>query len=288
MKWIGMLCLVLGAVVPVQATEQGPLIVAHRGASHDRPENTVAAFEEAWEQGSDAIEGDFFLTRDGKIVCFHDRTTKRIAGVDRRVEDQTLEELQALDVGAWKGEPYAGMRMPVLADVLALVPEGKQVFLDIKSGPQIVQPMRAVIDQSDLTPDQIVVIAFNAEVVAETRRRIPEVQTYWLLSHRQDEQTGEWTPSLDDVLATLRRIDAHGLSMRANAEVATEAFVAALSEADFEFHTWTVNDPPTAIRFAELGVDSITTDRPAFIRNALIEAGLSPAPVDRDLLVPQD
>lgn len=278
MKWFLLVSLLVGGVFQVQATEQGPLIVAHRGASYDRPENTVAAFEEAWKQGADAIEGDFFLTRDGKIVCFHDRTTKRIAGVDRRVEDQTLEELQALDVGTWKGEEYAGMRMPDLADVLALVAEGQQVFLDIKSGPQIVRPMREVIQQSELTADQIVVIAFNAEVVAETRRQIPAVATYWLLNHRRDEQTGEWTPSLDEVLSTLRRIGAHGLSMRANTEVATEAFVAALREAGFEFHTWTVNDPPTAIRFAELGVDSITTDRPAFIRQALIDAGLSPAP----------
>ncbi len=280
MKWFLLMSLLVGGLGQVQATEQGPRIVAHRGASYDRPENTVAAFEEAWHQGADAIEGDFYLTRDGKIVCFHDRTTKRIGGVDRQVEDQTLEELQSLDVGAWKGAEYAGMRMPDLADVLALVAEGQQVFLDIKSGPQIVGPMREVIQQSELTPDQIVVIAFNAEVVAETRRQLPEIATYWLLNHRRDEQTGEWTPSLEQVLATLRRIDAHGLSMRANTEVATEAFVAALREAGFEFHTWTVNDPPTAIRFAELGVDSITTDRPAFIRQALIEAGLSPAPAE--------
>src|SRR5688500_13124508 len=47
-------------------------IVAHRGASHDAPENTLASFRLAWEQGADAIEGDFRLTRDGEIVCIHD------------------------------------------------------------------------------------------------------------------------------------------------------------------------------------------------------------------------
>jgi len=53
------------------------LVVAHRDASFDVPENTLPAFKLAWEQGADAIEGDFLLTKDGHIVCIHDRTTKR-------------------------------------------------------------------------------------------------------------------------------------------------------------------------------------------------------------------
>ena len=59
-----------------------PLIVAHRGASHDAPENTLPAFELAWKQGADAIEGDFLLTKDNKIVCIHDGSTKRLAVLD--------------------------------------------------------------------------------------------------------------------------------------------------------------------------------------------------------------
>ena len=55
-----------------------PFLVAHRGASHDAPENTLPAFELAWKQGADAIEGDFHLTSDGKIVCIHDFDTKRV------------------------------------------------------------------------------------------------------------------------------------------------------------------------------------------------------------------
>ena len=57
-----------------------PLLIAHRGASHEAPENTLAAFRLAWEQGADGIEGDFYLSKDGRIVCIHDKDTKRTAG----------------------------------------------------------------------------------------------------------------------------------------------------------------------------------------------------------------
>jgi glycerophosphoryl diester phosphodiesterase len=82
-----------------------PFIVAHRGASADAPENTLPAFELAWKQGADAIEGDFHLTRDGKIVCIHDYDTQRVSGSKRVVKDSTLDELRALDAGAWFWPP---------------------------------------------------------------------------------------------------------------------------------------------------------------------------------------
>ena len=62
-----------------------PLIVAHRGASSDAPENTLRAFRLGWEQGADAIEADFHLTRDGQLVCMHDATTGRTANADWKV-----------------------------------------------------------------------------------------------------------------------------------------------------------------------------------------------------------
>src|SRR5689334_25434220 len=78
-------------------------IVAHRGASFDAPENTVAAIELAWKQSADASEFDVYLTKDGKLVVIHDATTKRTANADVRVADSTLAELRKLDAGKWKG-----------------------------------------------------------------------------------------------------------------------------------------------------------------------------------------
>ena len=102
-------------------------IIAHRGASFDAPENTLAAFRLAWEQGADGIEGDFMLTADGQIVCFHDLDTQRVAGEMRVVKESTLAELQALDVGRWKGDRWRGERIASLDDVLAVIPQGKQL-----------------------------------------------------------------------------------------------------------------------------------------------------------------
>src|SRR5688572_31257071 len=77
-------------------------IVAHRGASFDAPENTVAAIKLAWEQKADASEFDIYLTKDGKIAVIHDKDTMRTAGVQKLVAESTLEELRKLDVGKWK------------------------------------------------------------------------------------------------------------------------------------------------------------------------------------------
>ena len=93
-------------------------IIAHRGASFDAPENTLAAFRLAWDEGADGVEGDFMLTADGQIVCFHDVDTQRVAGTARSSSESTFAELASLDVGSWKGARWRGERIPSLADVL--------------------------------------------------------------------------------------------------------------------------------------------------------------------------
>jgi glycerophosphoryl diester phosphodiesterase len=95
------------------------LLIAHRGASREAPENTLAAFELAWQQGADGIEADFRLTRDGRIVCLHDATTGRTAGIDLAVAGASLEELKQLDFGSWKGSVWQGEPILVLEELLA-------------------------------------------------------------------------------------------------------------------------------------------------------------------------
>lgn len=116
----------LGAAVCFAELTEAQMITAHRGASYDAPENTLAAINLAWEQGADAIEADFYLTRDGQIVAFHDRTAKRTGGVDRAVESMTLAELKQLDVGSWKSAAFAGEPVPTFVEVLANIPAGKR------------------------------------------------------------------------------------------------------------------------------------------------------------------
>jgi glycerophosphoryl diester phosphodiesterase len=98
---------------------------------------------------------------------------------------------------------------------------------------------------------------------------MPGMKAYWLTSYKKDEQTGQYSPTHDQVLATLKRTQADGLDTRANTDVLTPAFVQKLRNAGLEFHCWTVNDPALARQMIQLGVDSITTDRPAYLRSQL-------------------
>jgi glycerophosphoryl diester phosphodiesterase len=243
-----------------------PLIVAHRGASSDAPENTLRAFRLGWEQGADAIEADFHLTRDGQIACMHDGTTGRTGNADLKIGDCTLEELRKLDVGVHRGAQFAGERIPTLAEVLATVPKGGRVFLELKSGPAIAAAVRAELQNLQFPLEQVMVISFDSAVLAEAKRQMPQVKTSWLCGFHG--LRGGWTPTIEEILKVLHECRVDGLDANAH-ECVDRTFVRKLREAGKGFHAWTVDLPATAKRFAELGVDSITTNCPAAIRASL-------------------
>lgn len=253
-------------------TAAAQLLVAHRGASGNAPENTLAAFRLAWEEGADAIEGDFYLTTDGEIVCIHDKDTKRVCpgGVPCEVGKATLAELRVLDVGAWKHADFTGERIPTLYEVLDAVPTGKRIFIELKCGPEIVPVLKRMLAaRKSPKPEMIAIICFNAEVIAACRKEMPGIDAHWLVSFKKDKLSGTWTPKPDAILATLARTGASGLDVQAESAVVDAAFVARLRGAGYAFHCWTVNDPAVARLFQELGADSITTDQPALLRKAL-------------------
>ncbi|MCM2359679.1 MAG: glycerophosphodiester phosphodiesterase [Geobacteraceae bacterium] len=252
-------------------------LIGHRGASREAPENTLAAFRLAWEQGADGIEGDFRLTRDGEIVCLHDPTTRRTAGADLAVAGATLAELRELDAGGWKGAKWRGEPIPTLAGVIATVPPGKRLFIELKSGPEIVAPLKAILAASPLDPAQLALLSFSTEVVAEARQLLPHVKTLWITDYQRDRRSGEWSPASEVILSTLERIDATGLASQAHRSV-DAAFVRALRAAGKEIHVWTVDSLRTARRFSALGVDSIITNRPGWLRERLQTPPLSSPP----------
>lgn len=266
------LAVALASSVAFPANAQ--LVIAHRGASYDAPENTLAAFNLAWEKGADGIEGDFYLTKDRQIVCIHDADTARTAGRKLDVAGSTLDQLRRLDVGRYRGEQFTGERIPLIEEVLATVPAGKKILIEVKCGPEIVPYLRDVLAKSKLDPEQTCVIAFDKDVIAATRKQISHIKAYWLAGFRKNEDTGAWEPSLEEVLRTAKEIDADGADLIANRQVVDAGFVKRLRNAGLEFHCWTINDPADAGHFQLLGVDSITTDRPDYIRRNLLTAGL--------------
>jgi glycerophosphoryl diester phosphodiesterase len=243
-----------------------PVIVAHRGASYYAPENTIPAFMLAWEQDADAIEGDFYLTSDGEIVCIHDSSTGRVADTNMLVGESTLKELRELDVGSWKGAEWEGTIMPTLAEVFEIVPQGRKIFVEIKTGTEILPRLYEEIERSPLVPDQIVIISFNSEVIKEFKSRRPMHKAFWLSGFREDEH-GNVTPGLETILSTLEDIGADGFSSH-HALVTTE-IIDEVVAAGYQYHVWTVNDASTARDFKHYGASSITTDRPGYIRDNL-------------------
>ena len=251
-------------------TVQAQKIVAHRGASHDAPENTLAAFKLAWQQGADGVEGDFYLSRDGEVVCIHDKTTGRTASRDLVVAKSTLEELQALDVGQWKGAEFAGEKIPTLRQVIATVPEGKWLIIELKTGPEIVGPVQRLLADTRFPSERVCLISFNQQTIAEAKRQMPRIKAHWLTGYKQQSETEHWLPSADKVAQTVNRLGIDGLGTDKKRRVVTADFLAELRKQGVEeFHVWTVDNPQDARFFAAQGAWGITTNRPLEIRRAL-------------------
>jgi glycerophosphoryl diester phosphodiesterase len=245
-----------------------PEIIGHRGASHDAPENTLPSIRLAWDQGADAVEIDVYLTRDRRIVAMHDTTTQRYTGRDAKPSDLTLAELKQLDFGKWKDAKWAGTRIATLPEILATIPAGKRLVIEIKCGPDIAPELVEDIRRSGKSADQICFIAFSTDVMQALKARLPAHEAYWLIAFNKDPATGHWRPSTAEVFAGAARLGADGLDVSVSGPYDGE-FARRMAENRFLFCVWTVNDVETARRFIALGAHSITTDRPGWLREQL-------------------
>ncbi|MEM7624782.1 MAG: glycerophosphodiester phosphodiesterase [Planctomycetota bacterium] len=257
-----------------------PLIVAHRGASHDAPENTQAAFDLAWEQGADAIECDVHLTADGQIVCIHDDTTGRTTGGEKGtglvVAESTAEELRKLDVGSWKDPAFAGEPVPLLRDVLASLPAGKGILIEVKVGPEIVPALTALLRDTatgGLEGHRVTVMGFDAAMVKDAKAALPAVlpgvTVNWLTRFAPHPKTKLPTLTTDEIIEQLAAINADGLGCKALEYYVNQDFVERLRAEAYGLHVWTVDDPAVGRHFVSLGFDSITTNRPGWLGEQL-------------------
>ena len=249
-----------------------PLITGHRGASATAPENTLAAFRQAWSDGADAIEGDFRLTADGALVCIHDADTKRVTGHDLVVAACTLAELKQLDFGVWKDQRFQGESCPTFAEVCSTLPPAGRFFVELKAGPEIVPPLAAAIHrQPPGVAKRLLIIAFDADTVLACKKTLPAVPVHWLTAFRKRPRTADtWEPTAAAIAATVRRLGADGVGLQANRRVLTQAFLQRLKAGGVgEFHVWTVDDSDAAHYFLTAGAMGITTNRPAAVRASL-------------------
>lgn len=244
-------------------------IIAHRGASFDAPENTLAAFKLGYEQGADAIELDVHLTRDQQVVVIHDGNTERVAGANMVIAERSLESLQKLNVGAWGKWTNQAFKekMPTLAQALKLVPPGKKIFVEIKTGPEIMPALEKVIVQSKLAAGTVVFITFNYESAVAAKMVFRNFKTHWIVSYGKDKATWK-LPELGEMISKAKQANVDGVDLNFNWPLDKEA-VGRIKAAGLECHVWTVDDPERARELAAAGADSITTNRPKWLREEL-------------------
>lgn len=254
-------------------------ILGHRGASADAPENTMSSYKLAWAQGANAIEGEFHLTADGKVICIHDETTDRTTGVKGKVSAMTLAELRALDAGAWKGERFRGEKLPLMEEMLAIVPPNRKVFLELKSGPEIVGDVKRIVAASGLKASQVVVISFNAAAVAAAKQAMPQVKCLWIYDFKKKK--GQWSATQDEIVSKTKSLGADGLlvNYRAGAdEIVNAELGRKLKKEGLEFHAATIDSVELAKKMIEAGVTNLATNRPGALRKELTIAGVSVTP----------
>lgn len=243
------------------------LVVAHRGASAYAPENTLEAFNKAWELGADAIEGDFHMTNDNRIVCIHDDNTREVSGESLNVAESDFETLRSLDVSRHFKQGYENVKMPNLEEVLASVPEDKSIFIELKGDNWKVPLFLKILESSNLKQEQIVILSFEPGVLSTIEKEKPDLTTVLLVSQKSNF-TGALKPSLDDILNWARTIQCDGISLKAHPLLGLD-YGERIHNAGYSFHVWTVDEPAWAIEMASRGAASITTNKPDVIRAAL-------------------
>ncbi len=242
-------------------------IIAHRGASHDAPENTLPAVMLGWERGADAVEIDIHQTQDGRIVAIHDRDTARVTGHEGVVADLRFEQLRSLDAGVWKGPKWSGTRIPALAEVLETVPPDKTLVVEIKCPSGVLHELERVLDASGKR-SQVMLIAFDYATIREAKRRMPDVPCYWLYGFSDREAERYRVQASEDLIGRVQSAGLDGLDVRHNASWVPQ-LVQSLDVIGKRLYVYTVNSEQAARRLRDLGVAGITTDRPAFLRQAI-------------------
>jgi glycerophosphoryl diester phosphodiesterase len=237
-----------------------PLVLGHRGASAEAPENTLAAFRLAMEHGADGVELDVRRCATGEVVVVHDEDLARVAGAPLRVEASPLAALRALDVGAWKGERFRGERIPLLAEVLEALPEGV-VNVELKGGGRDLSLAHAAAEAiwRAGAGGRVVVSSFDWRLLAAYRLASPDVPAGLLFEGSRAWRLRTWLG-----IRAFRPAAVHP-----ERTLATDARVRAWSARGLAVNVWTVDDPAEARRLAAAGAAAVITNAPGRIREAL-------------------
>lgn len=234
-------------------------IIGHRGALASAPENTLPAFEEGLAQGANILELDIHLSRDRELVVIHDFRVDRTTGGSGYVKDLTLAELKRLDAGSKFSPAFTGARIPLLGEVLDWARGRAWLAIEVKSDWITYEGIEAaLVDQLQryAMVDQVMVVSFDHCALKRVKEIEPNVTTGALYNAR-----------FVDPLMVARSARADVL--RPRWPFAGAAEIRAAHAAGLAYSPWGPNDPAIWRQLVEMGVDTLSADRPADLRAIL-------------------
>jgi glycerophosphoryl diester phosphodiesterase len=238
-----------------------PIVVAHRGASGEAPENTLAAFRLAVAQGARYVECDVHLSADGAPVVIHDEKVDRTTNGTGDVARLSLAELRALDAGGWLGRSFAGEQLPTLAEALETCAGKARMFVELKRGGGVAL-VDAALTAIERAACDVAVISFGPEEVRVVAQRRPDLPLGFLIGRATLAQHG-----LERALRAAREMGASFFSPQQDSVDGT--LIDAAHAVGLPVSVWTVDDAARMTELADLGADAITTNLPALALRTL-------------------
>ena len=227
-------------------------IFAHRGSKGTHPENTLASFKEAVRVGSDGIELDVHLTKDGHLVVIHDETVDRTTNGTGEIRNLTLAEIKAMDAGSWFHNKYAGEKIPTLEEVLLLLTElGFNGQLNIELKTDVIQYKGLVekclaLQSAKDWPFAIVYSSFNPYTLVELKEANPSQEIGLLFESKEWADKGDAMLEKESYHPDLKLLD----------------WAIEWNRNQLPLRVWTVNEDTDINRCFELQIEAIFTDYP--------------------------
>lgn len=243
---------------------ENPIIYAHRGASAYAPENTMAAFQKAYEYDADGIELDVKCSRDGEMVVIHDQTLDRTTNGKGFVIEQTAKELRALDAGSFYSESYKGERIPLLVEVLETFSSKMIINIELtnyKSPMDGLAEKAARLVKKIGLGEKIIFSSFNPVNLLITRKIVPEVPVALLAI-----PGGKGWLARSELMRWISREYIHPFFLDAGKD-----YIEKQHAKGRKVNVWTVNDEMEIRRLIENEVDGIITDDPILTRKMVAQ-----------------
>ena len=226
-------------------------LYAHRGASAQAPENTLAAFRLAVESGADGVELDVHLSADGVPVVIHDATLERTTDGVGPIGHYPAAELVALDAGRWFAPEFAGEPLPSLRQVLELLAGRLRINVEIKDADAALATLAVL---KEFPAADVIISSFDRTALCELRCADQQIPLAVL------SDAAGW----HRILGEAREIGASALHLRA--DLVTRPLVARFREAGLPVYAWTVDDPGRARSLVRAGIAGLFTNDPAGLR----------------------